>query len=1250
MLDSGADNNYFSSSPSAVDNNVDAVSPPTPSSLSQAAATVAALITLAIILTTATRGQRRRRRSWRAAAKEEIEDPPTMMVSAVIIPPTTTTPQMTKKNHAAVAEVAVQSDDATRTTTATTLAKQQQQQLKLEFLSRSKGQYGYIDSKKGYIDNWRTMEFPSLIPPLEVPPILLDGQQHDRDVLPFSTVVKNENRSRSHADTNYGCDEQNMMDPDYNNIATTDTDAEEEEEEEEVYLDYAGSALPTKSLLHRIYMHEQQHQILANPHSFGGGRASDLTMKLMREAEQCVLQHFGVFDDCRAKHNRDDPDGREEEEEDVVTNASSFNLGYQVVFTSGATDSLRLVAERFPWSYAKFIAPLPSPSSCSSSSSSQEFSMTLVDGDGRVVLSNGVVDNTTSSLLSKRVKSIRLSSTLLYPNNVHTSVIGMRQIALQHGAQFHCVSVEELLDASAEWFQNLLRRSVSYDYWELAEKEVHPKEDGDEEDHKRQLTVEDRTNFTNTERNKEDGLETEVSPTCRTIWLQHLLVLPLECNFGGERFDWSYIIAMAQESVVTYNLNWHNSRQEERQCKICHKWHILLDTAKAAATSPVHLPTLSHGGGPDFAVVSFYKLFGTPTGLGALLVKRHHRRKRPNRGMLRGNLKGDSVNIPLDAGICAENGITSKLRLLDGVQLERSCSPRHYFGGGSVNVVLPKKDFVSTRNAYATTASDNHEHEADEDEHVDLGVLIHGSEHFRGIAQIVHGFQEIDDYGGMETISVHSTCLAAELVRRFAKVLHKNGRPVVEVYGWISAATKSRGMGYGPTVAFNILGSDGSPVGYDEVSKLATINSPPIQLRTGCFCNPGACQSAIRLSERDVLNNFLFGNVVCGDQRGIVDGKPTGAVRASFGKDSTWEDMDALVRFVAKVFVSHTDESHPRLLSSEGNSAQYQNSTMRIESLFVFPIKSCSAMRVNRWPVSQRDGLTSILMHGSDVFTYHWHTWHASHQIDRATGRLAFDREFALVDSSGAAMRLHSYPQMSEINATIDLETRTLTVVSSNHEPLVLRLDITKSNTISPEDIQVCGTLCKGNIWGGAKASKWFSSVLGVRCWLARHHDVVKNKPLSDESNGHAYCNEASMLVLSQQSISILNSVILSQGTGRLVESRHFRPNIVVSSYDEVTDSLEERSTNPEDTWHQIIIRGATDDVELSAVGKCARCQMVDIDPNSGMRGNTLRALAQYRRERGRINFGTFFTGSRIHSPKGDVVWIEEGNNVYTST
>ena len=46
---------------------------------------------------------------------------------------------------------------------------------------------------------------------------------------------------------------------------------------------------------------------------------------------------------------------------------------------------------------------------------------------------------------------------------------------------------------------------------------------------------------------------------------------------------------------------------------------VLLDAAAFASTNPLKLSIL---GGPDFVSVSFYKLFGYPTGLGALLARR----------------------------------------------------------------------------------------------------------------------------------------------------------------------------------------------------------------------------------------------------------------------------------------------------------------------------------------------------------------------------------------------------------------------------------------------------------------------------------------------------------------------------------------------------------------------------------------------------------------------------------------------------
>lgn len=60
--------------------------------------------------------------------------------------------------------------------------------------------------------------------------------------------------------------------------------------------------------------------------------------------------------------------------------------------------------------------------------------------------------------------------------------------------------------------------------------------------------------------------------------------------------------------------------------------------------------------------------------------------------------------------------------------------------------------------------------------------------------------------------------------------------------------------GQGPVIALGFLRPGRAAVGHAEVEKLAGLEG--IQLRTGCFCNPGACQAALGLSDRDVMENL----------------------------------------------------------------------------------------------------------------------------------------------------------------------------------------------------------------------------------------------------------------------------------------------------------------------------------------------------------------------------------------------------------
>ena len=58
-------------------------------------------------------------------------------------------------------------------------------------------------------------------------------------------------------------------------------------------------------------------------------------------------------------------------------------------------------------------------------------------------------------------------------------------------------------------------------------------------------------------------------------------------------------------------------------------WNVLLDAASYVSTSPLDLTKVPSA----FIAVSFYKMFGLPTGLGALIVKKSwcvHMTRRPN--------------------------------------------------------------------------------------------------------------------------------------------------------------------------------------------------------------------------------------------------------------------------------------------------------------------------------------------------------------------------------------------------------------------------------------------------------------------------------------------------------------------------------------------------------------------------------------------------------------------------------------------
>ncbi|KAK6604102.1 MOSC N-terminal beta barrel domain-containing protein [Botrytis cinerea] len=282
------------------------------------------------------------------------------------------------------------------------------------------------------------------------------------------------------------------------------------------------------------------------------------------------------------------------------------------------------------------------------------------------------------------------------------------------------------------------------------------------------------------------------------------------------------------------------SKKLRRSTRISHQnTYSLLDAAGLATTT--QLDFSDPDASPDFTVLSFYKIFGFPD-LGALIVRRK------------------SAHI---------------------------LTWRKYFGGGTVSSLT-----VIHEASY-------HRKDATIHDGLEDGTLPFHSIIALGCAIDVH----LDLYGSMTNISKHTMFLTRRLYEGLSSIRHSNGRPVCEIYHdatnthpYTDAATQ------GATVAFNILRSDGSYVSYSTVEQLA--NRKDIYVRAGGLCNPGGIASYLKVAPWHFKRAWSAGHRCSeSDNTEIINGKPTGVVRASLGAMSILSDVDTFLAFMLETFV-----------------------------------------------------------------------------------------------------------------------------------------------------------------------------------------------------------------------------------------------------------------------------------------------------------------------------------------------------------
>lgn len=281
----------------------------------------------------------------------------------------------------------------------------------------------------------------------------------------------------------------------------------------------------------------------------------------------------------------------------------------------------------------------------------------------------------------------------------------------------------------------------------------------------------------------------------------NLFAFPAQSNFSGAKHPLSLVEAARERG-----------------------WHVLLDAAAFVPTNKLDLRVVS----PDFVAISFYKMFGYPTGIGCLLIR---------------------------------NETLETLK-------------RPWFAGGTVN--------------FATVQGRIHVLAAREAGFED------GTLNYLSIPAVEIGLRHLQSIG-IDTIQTRVACLTAHLLTELSALRHGNGTPMVRLYG--PASTSMRGG----TVTMNFYDPGGRLLDYRRIDELAGLEG--ISLRTGCFCNPGAGETAEGLSEDDMRTAVSEdADITLPRFLQVIQhrsGKSAGAIRVSLGVASNFADVERFVQFAA---------------------------------------------------------------------------------------------------------------------------------------------------------------------------------------------------------------------------------------------------------------------------------------------------------------------------------------------------------------
>ena len=284
----------------------------------------------------------------------------------------------------------------------------------------------------------------------------------------------------------------------------------------------------------------------------------------------------------------------------------------------------------------------------------------------------------------------------------------------------------------------------------------------------------------------------------------NLFAYPAQSNFSG----------------VQHPLEWIEQAH-------AHGWDVLLDAAAYVPTNRLDLSRWH----PDYVAISFYKMFGWPTGVGCLIARR------------------DAL-----------------------VKLERP-----WFSGGTIVAAFVQREYYQSAPGAA---------------HFEDGTV-----NYLSLPGVEIGLRHLGRVG-IEMVHTRVAALGSWLLDVLGSLRHGNGSAGAVVYGPRSWDRR------GATIAFNFLHPDGRVVDERYVDRVAVRHN--VSLRSGCFCNPGAGEVAFTISRETLVGGEFGEGMTLEDYIGQIGLPSGGAIRASLGLASNFNDVRRFSDF-AREFIDLTE-------------------------------------------------------------------------------------------------------------------------------------------------------------------------------------------------------------------------------------------------------------------------------------------------------------------------------------------------------